>query len=360
MFHGNTFGTLFKTTTFGESHGEALGVIVDGCPSLLKLDLDKIRHELNRRKPGQSKLVSPRKEDDEFEILSGVFEGLTTGVPIAAIFRNIDAKSKDYSNIKDMFRPGHADFTYFKKYEHRDYRGGGRSSARETISRVFAGAIARQILEKFGIKIVGGLTQVGTIKADKRVWEFVEDSPVRSTDPEVAEQMISAIEEARKNRDSVGGIVEVRALGMVPGLGDPVFSRLDALIAGAMFSMPAVKGVEIGDGFQLVSMLGSESNDEMTNNGFKSNRHGGILGGISSGEEIVVKIAIKPTSSLPKEQDTINIAGENVIAVTKGRHDPCVAIRAVPICEAMLSLVLVDRLISQLGDEAVRNKIRAN
>lgn len=342
MFNGNTFGSLFKISTFGESHGEALGVVIDGCPAGLDLDLNFISNELKRRKPGQSKLVTPRNESDEFEILSGVFEGKTTGTPIGTIFRNADVKSKDYEAIKDVFRPGHADFTYFKKYSHRDYRGGGRSSARETISRVFAGAVAKQILKHVGVEFKGALVQVGHVRAEKREWDYVETNPVRSPDPDQTEAMIGLIEDRRKERESVGGVVEVRACGVPIGLGEPVFSKLSALIGGAMFSIPAVKGVEIGDGFSLVEKPGSESNDEMTEEGFKSNHHGGVLGGLSSGEEIVVRLAIKPTSSLPKEQDSINKEGGVVKVVTKGRHDPCVAIRAVPIAEAMLALVLVN------------------
>lgn len=347
MFQGNTFGNLFKVTTFGESHGVALGVTIDGCPAGIEVDLDFIRNELDRRKPGQSNLVTPRKENDDFEILSGIFEGKTTGTPIGVIFRNTDAKSKDYSDIKDSFRPGHADFTYHNKYGHRDYRGGGRSSARETVARVFAGAVAKQILKSKGVGFLGGLVQVGHIKADKRDWAYVESNPVRSTDPDKTDAMITLIEDRRRERESVGGIVEVRAQGVPVGLGEPVFSKLSALIGGAMFSIPAVKGVEIGDGFLLVEKKGSESNDEMDENGFRSNHHGGVLGGLSSGEEIIVRLAIKPTSSLPKEQDSVDVNGTPVKVVTKGRHDPCVAIRAVPIAEAMLALVLVNLLMEQ-------------
>ncbi len=349
MFQGNTFGSCFKISTFGESHGVALGVTIDGCPSGLELDLDLIRRDLDRRKPGQSKLVTPRKENDDFEILSGVFEGKTTGTPIGVIFRNSDVKSKDYADIKDAFRPGHADYTYHNKYENRDYRGGGRSSARETVARVFAGAIAKQILRSSGVEFQGALVQVGHVKAIKRDWKYVEANPVRSPDSDVTELMISLIEDSRRERESVGGVVEVRAQGVPVGLGEPIFSKLSALIGGAMFSIPAVKGVEIGDGFSLVEKKGSESNDEMIDGVFKSNHHGGVLGGLSSGEEIVVRLAIKPTSSLPKEQDSIDKFGNNVKIVTKGRHDPCVAIRAVPIAEAMLALVLVNLLFEHRG-----------
>lgn len=349
MINGNTFGNTFRITTFGESHGSALGVVIDGCPSQLEIDLEQIQGELDRRKPGQSKIVSPRKEADEFEILSGVFEGKTTGTPLAAIFRNGDVKSKDYGDIKELFRPGHADYSYFKKYEHRDYRGGGRSSARETIARVFAGSIAKQILSKWGVSIQGGLVQVGTVKARRYDWTSVESTIVRTVDPDMAEEMIAEIEAARKDRDSVGGVLELKAEGVPPGLGEPVFSKLSAAIGAAMFSIPAVKGVEIGDGFSLCGMRGSESNDEMNSQGFLSNHHGGVLGGLSSGAPIVIKIGIKPTSSLPKPQRTLNVQGEETEVVTKGRHDPCVAIRAVPIAEAMLALILVDFLIQDLG-----------
>ncbi|HMO17688.1 MAG TPA: chorismate synthase [Oligoflexia bacterium] len=357
MLNNNTFGNNFRVSTFGESHGPALGVIVDGCPSDFTLDLELIRHELNRRKPGQSRLVSPRNETDDFEILSGLFEGKTTGTPIAAIFRNNDVRSKDYSEIKDLFRPGHADFTYHKKYNHRDYRGGGRSSARETISRVFAGGIAKQLLAPIGIIIEGGLSQVGRIKAEKFLYDFAEDNIVRGLDPDKVEEMINEIETARKDRDSVGGVLSLRARGVPAGIGEPVFSKLSAAIGGAMFSIPAVKGVEIGGGFSLSEERGSSANDEMRSTGFQSNNHGGILGGISSGAPIEIKIAIKPTSSLPKTQRTVTTEGIESEIVTKGRHDPCVAIRAVPIAEAMLALVLIDLLLIHYGKEHIKEKI---
>lgn len=354
MLNGNSLGSSFRITTFGESHGPALGVIIDGCPSEIELDLEFIQSELNRRKPGQSKLVSPRKEEDDFEILSGVFEGKTTGTPISAIFRNKDVRSKDYGDIKDLFRPGHADFTYQEKYAHRDYRGGGRSSARETIARVFAGAIAKQILSKWGISIYGGLIQVGKIKAQNYDFSKVEENDVRSVDPAVVDQMIAEIETARKERESVGGILEVRAEGVPVGLGEPVFSKLSAAIGAAMFSLPAVKGVEIGGGFSLVEMKGSESNDEMNKDGFLSNHHGGVLGGLSSGAPIQVRLAIKPTSSLPKTQHSIDTNGDEREVITKGRHDPCVAIRAVPIAESMLALLLLDFLMQDLSRRAIK------
>ncbi len=357
MINGNTFGNSFRVTTFGESHGALLGVVIDGCPSRLELDLPGIQKELDRRKPGQSKLVSPRREADEFEIVSGFFEGMTTGTPLAAIFKNSDVKSKDYDAIKDLFRPGHADYTYHKKYIHRDYRGGGRSSARETIARVFAGSVARQILSHWGVSIYGGLVQLGKIKAKKYQWESVEENMLRSVDPGLVDAMTEELEAARKDRDSVGGVIEVRADGVPVGLGEPVFSKLSAAIGASMFSIPAVKGVEIGDGFSLCEMKGSEANDEMNADGFISNHHGGVLGGLSSGAPIVIRIGIKPTSSLPKEQKTIDIHGNESSIVTKGRHDPCVAIRAVPIAEAMLALVLVDFMIQDAGRKNLLGKL---
>ena len=351
MINGSTFGRFFRLTTFGESHGPALGVVVDGCPPGLELDLEFIRAEMGRRKPGQSKYVTQRKENDEFEILSGVFEGKTTGTPLAMVIFNRDAKSKDYSDIKDVFRPGHADFSYFAKYGIRDYRGGGRASARETAARVLAGSIAKQLLAKRGVSFQGGVSQIGGVRAEKYVWEQVENNDFRCLDPDKVEAMRDEIEKARKERDSVGGLVEVQALGLWPGLGDPIFSKLDALIGGAMMSIPAVKGMEIGAGFASVSKRGSQINDEMFADGFSKNDHGGTLGGISSGAPIVVRLAIKPTSSIPQEKNTINTSLEETKISTKGRHDPCVAIRAVPIAEAMLALVLVD---CWLQDAAMR------
>ena len=350
----NTFGTLFRATTFGESHGPALGVVVDGCPAGLSLDLELIRSELARRRPGQSSLVTPRQEADEFEILSGVFEGITTGTPIAAVVRNTDAKSKDYSDIKDVFRPGHADFTYFAKYRHRDYRGGGRSSARETVGRVIAGAIAKQLLGTCGVTFKGGVTQVGDIVAKRYEWEEIESNELRSVDPDTVEPMREAIQRARKERDSLGGIVEVRAVGVPCGLGEPIFGKLDGAIAGAMHTIPAVKGVDIGAGFRCASMRGTEMNDELTPEGFLSNNHGGVLGGLSSGAPIVVRLAIKPTSSIPQDKKSITKEFASALVSTKGRHDPCVAIRAVPIAEAMLALVLVDFWLQDLAQKAAR------
>ena len=351
---GNSSGTLFRVSTFGESHGEALGVIVDGCPAGLSLDLELMQQDLDRRKPGQSKLTSPRKEPDTVEVLSGLFEGKTTGMPLAMLVRNQDVRSKDYSEIKDLFRPGHADFTYFAKYGHRDYRGGGRSSARETVARVMAGAVAKQLLATIGITFKGGVYQVGNVVAQRRDWEQARDNEVFSVDPDVVEAMCAEIQSARKDRDSVGGAVEVLAEGVPPGWGEPVFGKLDAAIAAAMLSIPAVRGVEFGAGFSCVSQRGSTYQDEMFVDGFHSNRHGGVLGGISSGAPIVVRIAIKPTSSIPQDKRTITTEFEPTSVATKGRHDPCVAIRAVPIAEAMLALVLVDYWLQDMAARGVR------
>lgn len=351
---GNSFGTLFKITTFGESHGPALGVVIDGCPAGLKLDLENIRRELARRRPGQSKLVTQRQETEEFEILSGVFEEFTTGTPLTVVVRNVDAKSKDYDEIKDLFRPGHADFTYFAKYGVRDHRGGGRSSARETVGRVIAGAIAKQLLATAGIEIRGGVLQIGKVRGVHYDWAQVEQNELRALDPKVLPAMLAELDAARKERDSVGAIVEVQALNVSAGLGEPVFDKLDAVLASALMSIPAVKGVEIGSGFASAAARGSENNDPMLPEGFLKNDHGGILGGISSGAPIVARIALKPTSSLPQEQLTINTGFAAEKIVTKGRHDPCVGIRAVPIAEAMLALVLADFWLQQLASVKAR------
>ena len=351
---GNTFGKLFRITSFGESHGPALGVVVDGCPAGLELDLPAIQAELDRRRPGQSKLTTPRKEPDSFEIISGLFEGKSTGAPITAIIRNVDVKSKDYDNLKSTFRPGHADFTYFAKYGTRDHRGGGRSSARETVSRVIGGAIAKQLLKHSGVQIRAGVTQVGSICARRYDWAQIENNELRSVDPDVVEEMREQIKAAQQSRDSVGGVVEVQALGVMPGLGEPVFERLDAQLAAALMSLPAVKGVEVGAGFRAASMLGSVHNDQMLKDGFASNNHGGILGGISSGAPIVLRLALKPTTSIPRELCTINEAMEETTIITTGRHDPCVAIRAVPIAESMVALVLIDNYLQHLGVRALQ------
>ena len=351
---GNTTGKLFQITTFGEAHGPALGVVIDGCPAGLRLDLSLVESELQRRRTGQSKYVSARREDDVAELLSGVFEGTTTGTPLCFLVRNTDARSKDYERFKDLFRPGHADFGYFAKYGIRDYRGGGRSSARETTARVIGGAVAKQILGMAGIRIYGGVTQIGTVQAQNYVWEQVEENELRGVDPLLLDAMRQEIESARSDRDSIGGAVELRAEGVPPGLGEPVFDRLDARIASAMMSIPAVKGVELGAGFGSAALRGSEMNDPMTPDGFLSNHHGGVLGGISSGAPIVVRFAVKPTSSIPKDQQTIDTSFASRTLEVLGRHDACVAIRAVPIAEAMLALVLVDFYLEQLAQLGIR------
>ena len=351
---GNSFGTLFRITTFGESHGPALGVVVDGCPAGLLLDHDHLSRELSRRRPGQSHLVSSRSEEDQFEVLSGLFEERTTGAPLTLLVRNQDAKSKDYERVKDAFRPGHADFAYFAKYGVRDHRGGGRASARETVSRVLAGAVAKQLLSSIGVSIVGGVVQIGSVKAIRREWEYAESNLVRSVDPDLTPQMLDQIEQARAQRDSVGGSVEVQALHVPLGWGEPVFSKLDGEIGRAMLSIPAVKGVEIGGGFELVSKRGSEVNDRMFPDGFATNNHGGVLGGITTGAPVVVRIALKPTSSIPQEIETIDRDFQATTITTLGRHDPCVAIRAVPVAEAMLAIVLVDAWLQDEASSALR------
>lgn len=350
---GSSFGQIFRVTTFGESHGIALGAIVDGCPAGLSLSEEDLQKDLDRRKPGQSKLVTQRKESDAVKILSGIFDGRTTGTPIGLIVYNEDAKSKDYESIKDLFRPGHADYTYFKKYGFRDYRGGGRSSARETVARVAAGAIARKILAREGMEIIGYVAQVGPVKIKKIDYSQIRQNPLFCPDPDAAKEMMRVIEQAQSEKDSVGAKVEVVAKGVPAGLGEPVFDKLDAALAGAMMSINAVKGVEIGAGFEVVELRGSRNCDPITPAGFKSNHAGGILGGISNGDEIIVRLAVKPTSSIAIEQETIDIHGRPAKIATKGRHDPCVGLRAVPIAEAMMALVLVDHFLrnklSRLG-----------
>ncbi len=352
---GNTFGKQFCVTSFGESHGPAIGGIVDGCPPGLPLSEADIQPELNRRRPGQSRHTTQRREPDQVEILSGVFAGRTTGTPIALLIRNQDQRSKDYSDIADRFRPGHADYTYFQKYGLRDYRGGGRSSARETAVRVAAGAIAKRYLEmRFGVKIRGYLAQLGPIQTDtaKRDWSAVEANPFFCPDPDKVAELEAFMDDLRKSGDSIGARINIEALGVPPGWGEPVFDRLDADIAAAMMGINAVKGVEIGDGFGCVTSRGSEHRDELTPAGFRSNHAGGILGGISSGQVIRVSIALKPTSSLRLAGDTIDLRGEPCEIVTKGRHDPCVGIRATPIAEAMLAIVLMDHALRQRGQNA--------
>jgi chorismate synthase len=352
----NTFGSLFTVTTFGESHGLALGAIVDGCPPGLPLAEADLQPDLDRRKPGQSKYTTQRREGDQVEILSGVFEGLTTGTPIGLLVRNEDQKSKDYGAIKDVFRPAHADYTYHHKYGIRDYRGGGRSSARETTMRVAAGAIAKKYLASHAsIAINGYLSGIGSLRPQPVDLGIVDTNPFFCPDPSMLDDIAALIEQVRKDGDSIGAEVSVIASGVPVGLGEPVFSRLDADLAGALMGINAVKGVEVGDGMQVSGQRGTEHRDEMTPNGFTSNHAGGILGGISSGQDIVLRMALKPTSSLTNPGQSIDRFGNPVEVVTKGRHDPCVGIRATPIAEAMVALVLMDHLLrhrGQMGREA--------
>ncbi|GAB5991097.1 chorismate synthase [Aeromonas enteropelogenes] len=343
---GNSFGQLFRVTTFGESHGLALGAVVDGCPPGLEISEADLQGDLDRRKPGTSRYTTQRREPDEVKILSGVFEGKTTGTSIGLLIENTDQRSKDYSNIKDLFRPGHADYTYHQKYGQRDYRGGGRSSARETAMRVAAGAIAKKYLKQVhGIEIIGFLSQLGPIKAEALDGAQIEQNPFFFPDAGKLEELDQYMRDLKKEGNSIGAKVQVVARNVPVGLGEPVFDRLDADIAHAMMGINAVKGVEIGDGFAVVEQKGSEHRDEMTPTGFASNHAGGILGGISSGQDIVVSMALKPTSSITVPGKTITTEGEATEMITKGRHDPCVGIRAVPIAEAMLALVLMDHLL---------------
>lgn len=350
---GNSIGRLFKLTTFGESHGKALGAIVEGCPAGLTLDLEKIRLEMQRRKPGQSKITTQRKEEDEIELLSGVFEGKTTGTPIGILIPNEDQKSKDYAHIADQFRPSHADYTYFEKYGHRDYRGGGRSSARETAARVAGGAIAKQLLATLGIHIQAYVSQVGALRLEKPYTELnldlAEDNIVRCPDPELAARMIEHIDAVRLDRDTIGGMVSCVIKNCPPGLGEPVFDRLHAALGKAMLSINAVKGFEYGSGFEGVSLRGSQHNDAFVQQEGKvhtlTNHSGGIQGGISNGQDIYFRVAFKPVATIMQDQASVNEAGEAVIVSGKGRHDPCVVPRAVPIVEAMAALVLADYLL---------------
>ena len=343
---GNTFGTLFKVTTFGESHGIALGAIVDGCPPGIEICEADLQRDLDLRKPGTSKHTTQRREADEVKILSGVFEGKTTGTPIGLMIENTDQRSKDYGNIADTFRPAHADYTYDQKYGFRDYRGGGRSSARETAMRVAAGAIAKKYLkQQFGIQIQGFLSQLGPIKLAVKDLSQVYENSFFSPDPDAIPELEKYMTALRREGDSVGAKITVIATNVMPGLGAPVFDRLDADIAKAIMSINAVKGVEIGDGFDVVEQKGSEHRDEMTPEGFLSNHAGGVLGGISSGQDIVVHMALKPTSSITIPGKSIDRAGNPIEVITKGRHDPCVGIRATPIAEAMLALTIMDHLL---------------
>jgi chorismate synthase len=343
---GNTIGKLFCVTTFGESHGPALGCIVDGCPPGLALTEADLQHDLDRRKPGTSRFTTQRREDDQVKILSGVFEGLTTGTPISLLIENIDQKSKDYSHIKDLFRPAHADYTYHHKYGIRDYRGGGRSSARETAMRVAAGAIAKKYLaEQCGIQVRGYLSQLGPIKVETVDWNEVGNNPFFCPDPTKVPEMEQYMAALNKEGNSIGARITIIATGMPVGLGEPVFDRLDAELAHGLMSINAVKGVEIGAGFASVGQKGTEHRDELTPQGFLSNNAGGILGGISSGQDLVCHIALKPTSSIRIPGQTIDINGEKAEISTTGRHDPCVGIRATPIAEAMVAITLMDHFL---------------
>ena len=350
---GNSFGKLFTVTSFGESHGPAIGCIVDGCPPGLALTEADLQIDLDRRKPGQSRHTTQRREPDEVQILSGVFEGKTTGTPIALIIHNTDQRSKDYGDILDRFRPGHADYTYYKKYGFRDYRGGGRSSARETAMRVAAGAIGKKWLhERYGVVIRGYLSQLGPIVAENLDWDEIPNNPFFCPDAAKVAEMEVYMDALRKEGNSVGAKITTVASHVPVGWGEPIFDRLDADIAHAMMSINAAKGVEIGAGFACVAQKGTEHRDEITMQGFLSNHAGGILGGISSGQEIVVHTAFKPTSSMRIPGQSVNLSGEAVEVITKGRHDPCVGIRATPICEAMLAITLMDHALRHRAQNA--------
>ncbi|MCP4122243.1 MAG: chorismate synthase [Bacteroidetes bacterium] len=350
---GNIFGKVFTISTYGESHGPAIGVVIDGCPAGLTLDLSKIQNELDRRRPGQSRIVTQRKEEDTFEILSGVFEGVTQGTPISILIRNKDQRSKDYGHIKDTFRPSHADYTYHAKYGTRDYRGGGRSSARETAARVAAGAIARQLLETVGVSVQAYVSKVGQLALDKDYTELdlskTDNNIVRCPDAEMADKMIDLISNIKKKGDTIGGVIEAVAKGVPAGLGEPAFDKLHADLAKAMMSINAAKGFEYGSGFAGTDMLGSEHNDAFEKAGdtviTKTNHSGGIQGGISNGMDINFKVAFKPVATIMSDQDSIDKDGNAAVVKGKGRHDPCVLPRAVPIVEAMAALVLADHLL---------------
>jgi len=350
---GNSFGKLFTVTSFGESHGPALGCIIDGCPPGLELSEADMQRDLDRRKPGTSRHTTQRREADEVRILSGVFKGKTTGTPIGLLIENTDQRSKDYSKISEQFRPAHADYTYMHKYGVRDYRGGGRSSARETAMRVAGGAVARKFLEqRLGIRIRGYLSQLGPIKAEKLDWDQVHQNPFFCPDADKVPEMEAYMDALRKEGDSIGARINVVADGVPPGLGEPIFDRLDADLAHALMSINAVKGVEIGAGFDCIDQKGTEHRDEMTPEGFLSNNAGGVLGGISSGQPIVASIALKPTSSLRLSGRSIDVNGDPCEVITTGRHDPCVGIRATPIAEAMMAIVLMDHYLRHRGQNA--------
>ncbi len=339
---GNTYGEIIRTTTFGESHGNAIGAILEGIPAGVEMTETDIQKELDRRKPGQSRVTTPRKEEDKVHILSGIFEGKTTGAPIALVIYNKSFDSSKYDNIKNIFRPGHADFTFFQKYEHRDHRGGGRSSGRETASRVAAGAIAKKILSEQGINIYAHAIEIAGIKTTKTDYKTIEKNMVRCADDKAAPLMIAAIDKARSDCDSVGGIVKLEIHGLPAGLGDPVFAKLDARLTSAIMSLGAVKGIEVGKGFELAKWRGSESNDKMKDNKFSTNNSGGIIGGISTGQTVVLKVAVKPTPTIARKQETIDKEGNNVKISVTGHHDPCIVPRVIPAIESMAALVILD------------------
>ena len=345
----NSFGNKFRFTTFGESHGKALGCIVDGVPAGITIDESFIQEEMNRRKPGQNAYATPRKESDKVELLSGVFEGKSTGTPISMVIFNENQKSRDYTNVKDLFRPGHADFTYYEKYGFRDYRGGGRSSARETAARVAAGAIAKMLLKELNIEVLSGIYEIDGIRSSTLDFDFAKNSEIYSLDSNKEEFQKEAIIKAKKDHNSVGGVALVKVKNAPSGLGEPLYQRLDAQIASAMMGINAVKAVEIGDGIEASSKKGLENNDQMRADGFKTNHSGGILGGISSGADIDVKVYFKATPSIFLKQETVDINNEEVNCELKGRHDPCVAIRGSVVAESMMSLVIADMILLNMS-----------
>jgi chorismate synthase len=347
----NSFGERLRMTTFGESHGVAIGCVLDGVPAGLKIDIDYIQEALDRRRPGKSKVETGRKEPDRVEILSGTFEGVSTGTPIAMVIYNTNQKSRDYDNIKDIFRPGHADYTYWHKYGIRDYRGGGRSSARETAARVAAGAVASSLLRELGIEVQSGVCEIDSIKSEKYDFSYARENELNALDPDMMQQQKDAVLRAKKNHDSVGGVVLTRATGVPAGLGEPIYDKLDARIADAMMGINAAKAVEIGAGIESSSMKGSENNDPITPSGFSSNNSGGILGGISNSDEIVVRTHFKPTPSIFREQKSVDIHNEAIEYSLEGRHDPCVAIRGAIVCEAMMALVLADMVLLNMDSK---------
>ncbi len=343
----SSFGQLFTVTTFGESHGPAVGVIVDGMPPGIRVEVADIQRELDRRRPGQSALTTQRREADQVEVLSGLFEGVTLGTPISMVVRNTDARSQDYDDLKDVFRPGHADYSTYQKYGVRDHRGGGRASGRETVGRVAAGALAKAALAGAGVRIVGGTVRVGKVAAERRDWGEVENNPVRCPDAAAAARMAEVIEQARDAKDSVGGVVEVVATGVPPGWGDPTMAKLDALLGAAMLSIPATKGVEIGGGFAMCELHGSRTNDVFDGERYLTNYAGGVSGGISNGADIVVRVAVRPATSIGKPQTAAGKGGGTTTIEIRGRHDPCICPRVVPVAESMMAITLMNAWLRQ-------------